>query len=54
MTYEELSIKSKHKNYTYEDYMCNQPMRDGEEITKFFDEISNTESEEKKNECDNY
>lgn len=26
------------RNYTYEEYMCSSPMRDGEEMRKFFDE----------------
>ena len=27
----------------YEDYMCNQPMRDGEEIRNFFDSLDDEE-----------
>lgn len=46
MTYKELFTKSECKNNTYEDYMCNQPMRDGEEIRNFLDEMDNAESEE--------
>lgn len=46
MTREELLAKSKYKNYTYEDYMRNQPMRDGEEMRNFFDEISKAEGED--------
>lgn len=32
----------------YDDYMSNQPMRDGEEIRNFFDDLDNEEKEEKK------
>ena len=39
MTYEELLEISELRKYTYEDYMCNQPMRDGEEIRNFFDSL---------------
>lgn len=41
MTFEELLNVSEPKNYSYEDYMSNQPMRDGEEMRCFFDEINN-------------
>lgn len=30
----------------YEEYMQNQPMRDGEEIRNFFDDLENSEKEE--------
>lgn len=39
--YEMLLEKSEVAQHcTYEDYMCNQPMRDGEEMRNFFDEIN--------------
>ena len=43
MTYEELQEISELRKYTYEDYMCNQPMRDGEEIRNFFDSLDDEE-----------
>lgn len=43
MTYEELLEISELRKYTYEDYMCNQPMRDGEEIRNFFDNLDDEE-----------
>ena len=43
MTYEELQKTSEPRKYTYEDYMCNQPMRDGEEIRSFFDSLDDEE-----------
>ena len=43
MTYEELLEISELRKYTYEDYMCNQPMRDGKEIRIFFDSLDDEE-----------
>lgn len=39
MTYKELQEISELRKYTYEDYMCNQAMRDGEEIRIFLDSL---------------
>lgn len=45
MTREELLAISEYKNYTYEDYMCNQPMRDGEEMRSFFADMREVEEQ---------
>lgn len=43
MTYEELLEISELRKYTYEDYMYNQPMKDGEEIRNFFESLDDEE-----------
>lgn len=45
MAYEELLEISEFRKYTYEDYMCNQPMRDGKEIRNFFDSLDDEEEQ---------
>lgn len=40
MSYEELFEVSEHKEYTYEDYMSSQPIRDGLEIRNFFEDMN--------------
>lgn len=39
-------LKSEFKKSIYEEYMCNQPVRDGKEICDFLNDVS----EERKNE----
>jgi len=42
---EELLRVSSVKNYTYEDYMSNSPMRDGEEICSFLNDVNKKRKE---------
>ena len=42
MNIEELREISELRKYSYIDYATNQPMRDGEEIRCFFDDINET------------
>lgn len=46
MSYDELLEVSECKDYVYEEYIQSQPMRDGEEICAFLDELD-AESEVK-------